>query len=790
MIFGFEPFGWGPFGFIVAGEDLSEPNPLDSLLRDPLPRRSYIFYGTPFNRAQNQIVTVKLGDGFASRENDTMPDGAPMSHALFRAGLITPYNAQNRVMSGGRISDDPVPGQGDLVFENASGRFRPYLELEWDNAFSQVFLGRPEWALSQFSPIFTGVTGPITNTDTEEIHLPLLDNSYLLRRPLITETYLGSGPCVRYNGTTSYASGSIGCPSGSMTIMFHVRPNATATSQRNIMGWRNGTGAGNRLTDIGRAGTDRIGWAARNDAGTQFTCDAVAATPIQSLTQVAAILDTAASEMRLVVKAPGGIAEIVATTAVTGTWTTTLTAFTLGRLPDSALLYLAADLDEPAVFNRALTLSECAAYFSRQLTGTESGLVHLWHCDEATGSTLFNTVTPGSNSLTLNSTSWVGSLEGGTELAGQTPPLWEGICRQIEPVNVDSQNYVYEVTRNPTVVTVSDVQDKGAASYIMDAPVTDIYSWTPVAGHCVTAYMGGRNLLRLQAAPQGSLTVTVTGDTVDTATIVKKFAMSYGGFTIDQIDLAAFASVASNYPQAVGIGYRLENPEIWEVMQTLARKAGGWVTMTRAGLLTLAILTEPGTPKFHLTSEDIQTNALKRVALSLAVKQTKLSYRPYAKTQSRSELATSLTEAQKVDLGQEKRFAATPVDPTVASLRPTAEVLEEDTLYDLESAAYAEAQRRQALWGVNRATYLLPLTRGLFQYAIGDTVSVTLQSADGTYIENLNEALLVVVAYVEDPKLETMQIEVWGEKLPEPVYLIGAGGEILLASDGSLLVVE
>lgn len=782
MIFGFEPFGWSPFGFIQSGEDLSEPNPLISLLRDPLPQRSYIFYGHPFNRAQNQVVHIKLGDGFASRQNDTMPDGTPMAHALFRAGLITPYNAQNRVMAGGEISEDPVPGQGDLVFENASGRFRSYLDLEWDNAPGQVFLGRPEWSLSQFSPIFTGVTGPITDTDTEEIHLPLLDNSYLLRRPLITETYLGNGPCVRYNGTTSYASGTPPCPAGSMTILYFTRRRSNITTVRNFVTWYDGVNlAGLRSAQIG-AIANSARFNAGNDAGTLYTVTAASPMDLLKNYSIACVLDAAALTLSIYVNGDLGAAPL----AITGTFNVTETAFYLGGLP--GVSFAPVDLDEVAVFDRALTQADIRTYQSRPLTTAAPGLVHLWHCDEGTGSTLFNSATPGLNNLTLTATSWVGSLEGGIELSGQTPPLWEGVRRQVEPVSVDSQNYVYEVSRNPTAVTISDVQDKGAASYIMDAPVADIYDWTPVAGHCVTAYMGGRNLLRLQAAPQGTLTVTVTGDTVDTANIVKKFAMSYGGFTVDKIDFAGFALVASNFPEAVGIGFRLENPEIWDVMQTLAHAAGGWVTMTRGGLLTIAVLAEPGTPKFHLTSDDLQTSALKRVALSLAVKQTKLSYRPYSKTQSRSELSTSLTEAQKVDLGQDKRYATTPVDPNVAGLRSTAEVLEEDTLYDLEAVAYAEAHRRQGLWGVNRATYLLPLTRGLFQYAIGDVITVTALSADGTYIENLNGNALIVVAYVEEPKLETIQLEAWGAEPPEPEYLVGAGGEYLLAADGSMLL--
>lgn len=775
MIFGFQPFGWAPFGYYIPGEDLSIPSPVTSLLANPGLFRTYLLLARPYDYIAGERVDIILStDGYASWPDDTLPDDTVTLYAnrLFRAALLSPYNARNAVMSGGSLSADPLPSQGDTTIENASGRFRHLLKLEWDAAYCQVLLGRPEFSLSQFTPIFTGVTGTINSSTVDEIHLPLLDNSRLLRKPIIPDIYRGMGAAIRGNGSTGYATGSLDCPEGAVTIELRVRPLSSASTSKVFCGWRNGSGvAGQRILRFSNTGANALEALVTNDAGTTYTVPGMTPLSTFKLHHIALTLDPAENVIFLYVN-PGTNTEQAISQVTTGTFNTFLDTFSLMRLPDTSAQFADIDIDEVRVWDIALSRDEIIANKDREIPPTTDNLYAYYRCNEGTGDTLFSAVLSKADLTLSGGYSWVGSLEGGPDIAGQTPPVWEGLRRQVEPVNVDPQNYVYEVSRNPTgAITVSDVQDSGSPSYTMDSPVSDIYAWSPVAGHCVTAYMDGRTLLRLEAAPQGTLTVTVTSDTLDTAAIVKKLAKTYGGFTDSQIDLLSFALTTASYPATVGIGSRLEPRHTWDMMQEVARKAGGWVTMTRQGLLTIKILSRPSVPKFRITENDVQVGGVALVARTQAVKSVRLGYRPYSTTQT-SDLATSLTEAEKADLGQPLRYTSpTPVDVTLLSARPDALDLIQETLYDDEDDAYQESLRRAEIWGRDCGTWVLPFTVGLFQYQIGDEIICDIREENGEYVENLREHKLVIVEYIEDPKLDTINVFGWGE-IPTPIDII------------------
>lgn len=800
MLFGLEPFGVSPFGLPYdASGDLSVANPLASLLSDPSIRRSYLAYARPFNPATGLRETIKLGDGFASQSDDALPPplSTSLPHALFLAGLISPYASTNRVLSDGQIVDNALPSQGEMSFETNTNRLRVLSSLEWDLATIAIMIGQPESRLSDFVTIFNGVTGTIESSNLSECSVPLLDKTYRLKTPILTETYRGSGAALRGNGSSTFATGTCPCPSGSMTLEAWIRPKTLSTTQKDLVGWRNGSSAGLRAVRLISGGLNNTpAVVIRNDAGTQFTLAAtstgssVLSTAI--MYHVAFILDVPALTLTLIVDLDS-LTQTTYTMAVSGMFVTVLSNFTLLRQPDGSANFANVDIDEVRIYPVALTLDEINANRDRQLSDPSITSAY-YKIDEGTGTTLFDS-SAGVHNLTISGTlKWVGSLEGGADLAGQYPPLWEGKRRQIEPVNVDSQNYVYEVSRNPTIttITVSDVADKGDPVYIIDSPVTDIYDWTPVVGHCVVSRMGTRTLLRLQAPPQGTPTVTVTTDTTDFAGIIRKLAQQYpvvaNRFDITELDLVAFAQTSSNYPQVVSIGIRGDNPTIWELMQELAKKSGAWLTVRRSGELTVHVLEEPIGPKFYLTENDVQADGVSMINKTLGVKRTTLNYRPYQTTQQSGNLAASLSQAVKADLAKPLRTVSTPLSASVLASRQSALDLVQDTLYDDSQQAYTEAVRRQALWGVNRATYSLPLTRGLYQYSIGDIISVSILGADGEYVENLQNAILVVVGYQEDASTAAVTLEAWGLLYVFSGYLLTDAGEVLLTDDGEALI--
>lgn len=810
MIFGFGPFGLSPFGLPddLSG-DFSVGDPFQAFLIDSQAPRTFLVYAKPRNQISGEIIEVKLGDGFASQEDDTLPDEflTPMPHALFRAGLLNPYYSSHRVMSGGQIVDnssvsnpEAVTGngqEGEIVFELATRRLLSLKLLEWDAGEIQILLGRPENRLSEFGVLFSGVTGTINSSNVMECHVPLLDKSYKLSSNIINETYRGSGAALRGNGIDTYISGTDPCPSGSMTVEIFMRPLTFASTQKDLIGWRNSTAAGQRQLRFSSISVDNSPEVViRNDSGTQFVLTATSfgssvLDPFK-MHHVAFILDVANLMLYLVIDIDY-LSQQIYSMPVTGTFNTVLSNLTLLRTPDVASNFADVDISEIRIYSRALSIDELTA--SRDLVLADPTITQAYYSvDEGTGTTLFDT-SGGAHNLTINGTvKWVGSLEGDANLAGQYPPLWEGISRQVEPVNVDSQNYVYEVTRNPASVniTVSDVADKGALTLILDPPVSDIYDWVPVAGHCVIARMDTRTLLRLQSAPQGTLTVTVYTDTLDYAGVIRRIAQVYptpaNRLSDSEIDLVAFAQMTARYPAAISIGLRNNNRTLWDLIQEIAKKSGAWAIFTRLGKLTTRVLEAPSIAKFRLTEDDVVSSSVIMLSKTLAVKRTTLKYRNYSTTQQSTALATSLSPAVVADLGKLSRSLSTPLDPRVLAVRPAAQDLVLETLYDAPQEVYPEAVRRQILWGVNRATYELPLARGTFQYEMGDEFEASIQAVDGSYVENLQDALLVVVARTEDANQNT-KLECWG--LNYSYAFIATDSEDGIVTDsGDLLVID
>lgn len=764
FVFGPQPFGWPR----RTGTSHTIASLISKLLSDTSLRKTYLFLAYPRDPASGTVIAVKISsDGYASEPGDTLYDGTSADSWLFRAGLTVPYNSQNRVVSGGKLSDSPSPNITAVTIENSTGRFRNLLALDWYNAKVVLLLGHESYTLSQFIPLFIGVTAPISSTTQDEINIPLIDNSYKLRRPLTNAKYMGMGAALRGNGSTGFGQAStLSIPAGSMSLECWVRPLTSASTQKNIAGWRSGTAAGCRELRLASTGANKVQFNARNDAGTLFTATATVSISALVRHHICVTLDTSLHFLILYIDYGATTQEIVQI-SVTGTFNTTISGFTILRLPDASSNFADMDIDEIRVWPSVVGATDVLARKNRQLLASEILLTSAYYqANEGTGTTLFDSVASPHNITLSGTTSWVGTLEGGTEIAGQTPPTIEGVRREVQPVLVDSQNLVYEVARSLTAITLSAVKDKGAATITNDGAVADIYSPTVSSGHYVTAYMGDRVLIRVGALPSGTLTVTATGDTLDTAGIIKKLAITYGGMIdVTEIDTASFTRVTSEHPYTIGISTRLETRQIWDMCQEIARKANGWVTVTRAGLLTIKILTKPVTPRITLDSNSVQSSVT-RVSFTVACAAVQIAYRPYDTQQAIGNLSTSLTEAQRYDLSQPYRYEPTPLNTSLLSVRPQAETLTQETLYDLQDDAHTVGGLRQTFWGRDLMTLSLPLTQGLYQYEIGDEVTMLLQSPDFTFIENLFIIIGTIIGYTEVPTLDAISIEVLCEVPP------------------------
>jgi len=177
-------------------------------------------------------------------------------------------------------------------------------------------------------------------------------------------------------------------------------------------------------------------------------------------------------------------------------------------------------------------------------------------------------------------------------------------------------------------------------------------------------------------------------------------------------------------------------------------------------------------PKFTFDENDTAIDGCALLNKSTPIKQITLGFARYGIVQGPSDLSITSQDAIS-DLGREYR--------TVVSETGSGDVLtSRNTSIALSVDAGSELAREFAIWSIERQTYAFQLTNGLFQYNIGDTVSVTLP------IEGLQYGFTgVIVAYAENVPNET-RIEVFGN-VTWP-RLVTDEGEDILTDDGDVIL--
>lgn len=705
----------------VSSISLSIADPFSGLITGFHKPRSILLRSLPVSG--DTVTPVDLStDGYVSAPTDS-------PYQQFKEHLINPYNFAVSL---------PIPdlcgstqlGVGNITLRNNDGTLDSISRLDWLGIEQELYLGPPDQPLTQFTKISKTVSAGLSwNLDT--INVLSRDIRFKLQTPLQQNRYRGTGACLRMDGSNDYGTATLASPPGNMTIMFALRPNSSIGSQRNLVGWRNGGGAGNRLVDIGRAGTDRIGWAARNDAGTQFLCDAGVGAAFTSAQQtelnyIFAVLDVSNAQMKLYINTTS---TPVTTTAITGVWNTSLSNLTIGRLPDGASNFGLGDIDEVRIYSYALSSSEMADFKQREALGTESGLYSYWKFNEGSGTTAANSVS-GQPSLTLNgSPAWVGSLEGDSSLVGTVKPTALGVCRQVEPKWVDTQRLVAQ-WHDGSMQEITTVRDSGDP-ITFGVDLTDIYSAVPAAGTYNTCKAKG--LSRFGSTPVGTITGDIKGANggslgyADTAaTIDRKLMVDYGGLdNILEIDDYAYDILAATNAAKTGKYYeQLVNIDVAssEVLSDIR----AWGGPTRTGVKTVGRIDDPqnstSTVSWDIHIIDRSQQGYNRNPMGVRYKEVVVGYRPYYKTLSPDQIAGVVGLATRDDYGKDYRF----VSKTIDGASEDAGILTVYTSMDSEADARAEMVRLANFFSRDLEVISLTLTSGLLTHFIGTVLDLTI----------------------------------------------------------------
>ena len=321
----------------------------------------------------------------------------------------------------------------------------------------------------------------------------------------------------------------------------------------------------------------------------------------------------------------------------------------------------------------------------------------------------------------------LGGKEGGLDLKGKPKPLCYGVCRQIEPINIDWAHQVWQV-HDGSIKSILAVRDQGVnITHHTDYPnYSALMSASLSSGQYITCLAEG--LFRLKNQPAGIITADVEGDNVggysETASdILKKIVKTRLGdsnLTDEDINLTSFADMNTSRPWAVGT-YCPEDITTFEIATKIIKSVGGWVTFSRKGLLTIGLLSIDETPEEEIDDRSIGDDGLECVETIPPAWRTRIAYQPMNKVLSDNEMAGAVTTVNRTKFKQEYRYVIIE-NQNILLAYPDAQDIEFLTVIDSEANAQLLANYISQLYGVTRKRYKLTHKEIIFKHYIGESV--------------------------------------------------------------------
>lgn len=333
----------------------------------------------------------------------------------------------------------------------------------------------------------------------------------------------------------------------------------------------------------------------------------------------------------------------------------------------------------------------------------------------------------------LNSTAYAGTggLEGGADLAGKPKPKGWGAVFNISPPLVDSVNLIYQV-HDGLANDVPAVYDRAialarGADY---ATQNDLLTVAPAAGDYRVWKNASGTYFRLGGAPAGTVSADLQGDASGgyvsrTADIVSRVLQSQAILAAGEIDAAAIGALNAAAPAAVGIWRGTEPDTVAAVVAELLGGVGAFGGFSRSALFTCGVIDVGGAPVAAYTIEKAGT--IERLAPPEAVDpvvwRSRVAWQKNYTVQA--DVAAGVSQARRAFVAQAERVAKRDEIGIKSRRKLAKEYGPNGELYALEADAQTEANRRQALWGVERALYSVPLPAEALARDLGEVVTLT-----------------------------------------------------------------
>lgn len=309
----------------------------------------------------------------------------------------------------------------------------------------------------------------------------------------------------------------------------------------------------------------------------------------------------------------------------------------------------------------------------------------------------------------LNSPVTDALLGGDSQNADRLLPITLGECHNVSPLLTNAAQHEYQY-------------HQGAAERLIEVRDNGV----PVA--VTSMLLNGK--FRLNSTPAGQITASVQGQFPYTATvagIVQLLATQYGApdqrLTAADMDTAQLAAFDAAHPQPVGV-YLPDRSNVLQTAQALAASVGAQVVASSLGKLRIVKVALPGVgAPVAIGPDDCVLGSLKMRERPQVVAGVKLGYCRNWTVQDN--LDTGIPPEHK-DLYAQEWLTVTARDEAVATAyKLYADIPQQDTHLLREADAQAEANRRLALWSVQRTVYQIECFAHLLGLELGQAVTLT-----------------------------------------------------------------
>lgn len=219
-----------------------------------------------------------------------------------------------------------------------------------------------------------------------------------------------------------------------------------------------------------------------------------------------------------------------------------------------------------------------------------------------------------------------------------------------------------------------------------------------------------------------------------TADIVQRVLTTATVLTVADLVTGSFDDLNQAQPAPVGYGVRDGDEQtVATLAAALMGGIGGWCAPRRNGKFEVRRFEAPGNDVpagnySRLNLADLKLGVLP-TDVSPPVWRVRVGYARIWKV-GQTDLAGSLDDTYRAYLAQELRFASAENVRVRNDFPPGHELILDQTYFRDEADALAEAERQQALWGVPRNLYVLPLMDRNYTHELGQTVAITWDGFD------------------------------------------------------------